>query len=535
MGAVLVAAPSVRAADERGAVQGVVNDASGQPVAGAFVKLKNAERRLTFLVVSQTQGRFEAKDLPIGKYTVQGVGAGYESEWFQNVSVSTGESAKVGLALTNRQGAMLPPAWPKRLPQDQVAKVSKDAKDLPEGEGKQLVTERCTTCHDVQRIAVKRSPEADWQNTVKRMRGIMATMNVPDLTDAQAATIVNYASANFKPAQPYDANSRLPRTLLTGKAMNYRVVTYDLVNGYAEPHDVASDPQGNAWVAERAGKLGRFDTKTLEFTERNPPPGPAAPDRQRLGNPQIDSKGILWVADGPNQRWLSYDTKTDRFLAFAWPRGKGNAGGNTMALHPDGTVWATGAGKEARKLDPSTGTFSFYEAPAAKQRKDPGAYGMAVAGDGSVWFAEDNVDLMARIDPATGNVEEFKIPYQGHAFPRRMNSDANGDLWVALWNAGKLMKIDHKTKQMTIYTPPTQNGGHYSVIVDKKNNYIWVSEHQVDKVARFDPKTEEWVEFPLPEAESDPRRIDIDPTNPNRVYFSGNTAARVGFVEYLPQ
>src|SRR6266478_4357730 len=87
MGAVLVAAPSVRAADERGAVQGV--------------------------------------------------GAGYESEWFQNVSVTTGESAKVGLALTNRQGAMLPPAWPKRLPQDQVGKVSKDAKDLPDGDGKQ--------------------------------------------------------------------------------------------------------------------------------------------------------------------------------------------------------------------------------------------------------------------------------------------------------------------------------------------------------------------------------------------------------------
>ena len=51
-----------------------------------------------------------------------------------------------------------------------------------------------------------------------------------------------------------------------------------------------------------------------------------------------------------------------------------------------------------------------------------------------------------------------------------------------------------------------------------------MSEHQVDKVARFDPKTQEWVEFPLPEAESDPRRLDIDPTNPNRIFFSGNTA-----------
>jgi streptogramin lyase/cytochrome c5 len=534
-GAVLVSTQSVRAADERGSVQGVINDASGQPVTGAFVKLKNADRRLTFMVVSQGRGQFEAKDLPTGTYSVQGVGAGYESNWFTDVNVTAGDSAKVGLALTNKQGAMLPPAWPKRLPQEQVAKVSKDAKDLPEGDGKALVAERCTTCHDVQRIAVKRSPRADWEHTIGRMRGLMATMNIPDLTDAQNTTILNYVSANFKPAQPYDANSRLPRTLLTGKAMNYRVVTYDLVNGYAEPHDVASDPKGNAWVAERAGKVGRFDPKTLEFSERNTPPGPASADRQRLGNPQIDAKGIMWMPDGPNQRWLSFDTNTDKFLAFAWPRGKGPAGGNTMALHPDGTVWATGAGKEARKLDPATGTFSFYEAPSAKDHKNPGAYGMAIAGDGSVWFAEDNTDLMARVDPATGKVEEFKIPYQGKAFPRRMNSDANGDLWVALWEAGKLMKIDHKTKQMTLYDSPTKNGGHYSVIVDKKSGYIWVSEHQVDKVARFDPKTEEWVEFPLPEAESDPRRIDIDPTNPNRIYFSGNTAGRVGFVEYLPQ
>ena len=131
-------------------------------------------------------------------------------------------------------------------------------------------------------------------------------------------------------------------------------------------------------------------------------------------------------------------------------------------------------------------------------------------------------------------VEEFKIPYEGKAYPRRMNSDANGDLWVALWTAGRLMKIDHKTRQMTIYTPPTETVGNYSVVVDKKNNLIWASEHQVDRIARLDPRTEEWTEFPLPEAESDPRRIEIDPTNPNRIFFSGNTAGRVGFVELLP-
>jgi len=526
-------AAAAQAADERGVVQGVVNDAAGQPVAGAMVKLINADRHLTFMVASQDQGRFQAGDLPAGQYTVQGIGAGFESNKSAPVTVEGGKSAKIDLALANKQGAMLAPAWPHRLPEEQIKGVSLD---LPAGDGQSLVSERCTTCHDVQRIVVKRTTLPEWQHIIERMRGQMAIQNVPDISNQEAAAIVNYLTASFKSEQPDDPNNRLPRELLTGKAMKYRAVTYDLVNHHAEPHDVASDPQGNAWVAERAGKLGRFDPKTYEFVEVAVAAGGAAPNRQRLGNPQIDKNGILWVADGPNGRWLSYDTKYDKFASFQWPKGRGPAGGNSMAVHPDGTIYATGMGKEVRALNPEKAEFKFYESPSSgKGKQEPGAYGLAVAGDGSVWWAQDNIDKMGRIDPATGQIEEYTIPYTGgHAFPRRMNSDANGDLWVALWQAGKLMKIDHKTREMKIFTPPTPNAGAYSVVVDKKNDLVWVSEQKVDKIARFNPKTEEWVEFPLPEAQSDPRRIDIDPVYPNRVYFSGNSAGRVGFVEVLP-
>jgi virginiamycin B lyase len=524
-------AQATRAADDRGAVQGVVNDASGQPITGAFVKLKNAERRLTFMVISQDHGQFRAADLPAGQYTVQGVGGNFQSDVSKPLSVSAGQSATIDLALSNARGPLLPPAWPQRILEAQIPGISTE---LPVGDGKDLVEARCTTCHDLVRVVVKRSDHDDWDHTVHRMRARMAAAGVPDLTDAEAATIADYLSSKFGLVQPYDPNSRLPTALLQGKALHYRAVTYDLVDHHAEPHDVASDPQGNAWVSERAGKLGKFDPHTLEFVEMKTPPGPADPDRQSLGNPQIDSRGMLWVSDGPNHRWLSFDTKTEKFIAFAWPQGKGNAGGNSMALAPDGMIWATGGNKEARMLDPNDARFKFFVSPSAKGGYEPGAYGIAVAGDGSVWWAEDAADKMARVDPKTGAVEEFKIPFDGYAFPRRMNTDANGDLWVALWNAGRLMKIDYKTKQMTIYTPPSKTGGNYSVVVDKKNDYIWVSEHQVDKIARFDPKTEEWVEFPLPEAESDPRRVDIDPTDANRIFFSGNTPGRVGFVEVLP-
>jgi streptogramin lyase len=535
-GIALIASQSAFAADDRGSLQGVVNDASGKPVVGAMVKVKNAERRLTFMVPSQDGGRFEAKDLPVGKYTVQGVGGDFQSAVSAPVSVTTNAAAKADVALTAKRGTLLPPAWPQRIPEEQADKASKDFNALPAGESKMLVAQTCTPCHDVQRIMVKRSSEDEWSHIVARMRTRMAAANQPVASDEDTKKIIAYLSASFPPIQPYDPNSRLPTQLLAGKALKYRAVTYDLADHFAEPHDVASDPQGNAWVGERAGRVGRFDPRTLEFVEFKTPPGPAAEDRQSLGNPQIDARGIMWVPDGPNNRWLSFDTKTEKFTAYAWPRGMaGGAGGNSMALHPDGTIWATGANKEVRMLDPKDVRFKAYQSPSAKPGSPaPGAYGLAVAGDGSVWWAEDEIDKMARVDPATGQVEEFKIPdVGGHAFPRRMNTDANGDLWVALWDAGKLMKIDYKTKEMTVYTPPSKTGGNYSVVVDKKNNYIWVSEHQVDKIARFDPKTQEWVEFPLPEAESDPRRIDIDPTNPNRIFFSGNIAGRVGFIEVL--
>src|SRR5213082_1243070 len=122
-GAVLFAAQSVLAADG-GNVQGVVSDATGKPVAGAFVKLKNDQKRLTFMVISREQGRFEAKDLPPGQYRVQGVGGDLQSKWSPEVAVAAGGAgAKVTLALTDPRGPALAPAWPHRVPEAEAAKA----------------------------------------------------------------------------------------------------------------------------------------------------------------------------------------------------------------------------------------------------------------------------------------------------------------------------------------------------------------------------------------------------------------------------
>ncbi len=526
--------PLAGAAENNSTIEGVVQDASGKPAAGAFVKLKNNERHLEFMVISQAQGRYTVGNLPAGQYVIQGVGGGYQSSVSAPVDVAQGKTAKLDLSLTAKQGPMLPRAWPMKTPEALMVTVSKD---LPEGDGKKLVATRCTTCHDTERFIGFHMPRDRWAFTVRRMRGRMRTAKIRDLTADEAKLAIDYLSAIFAPVRPVDLNDRLPRTFLEGKALHYRVVQYDIsdTNVGAEPHDVAVDPHGNGWVSQRTGKLGRLDPNSLEYSEVAIPAGVAADDGQVLGNLQIDAKGQLWVPDGPNYRWLDYDVNTGKFTSYDWPKdNRADAGGNSMLIHPNGTIWET-AGNQVRMLNTATKEFKFFDPPSyAATQKPTGAYGITVAGDGSVWWAEDMVDSMSRIDPATGKVEEYKIPFDGLAYPRRMSHDARGDLWVGLWNAGLLMKVDYETKQMTFFAPPTETSGTYSVTVDRKNNLIWVSEQQADKIARYNPKTGEWVEFPLPDSESDPRRLEIDPNNPNRVWWSGNLSARMGFVEVLP-
>lgn len=523
---------SMRAATYSGVVEGVVKNSSGQPVAGAFVKLKNEQRRLTFMVISQAQGRYTADRLPAGKYIVQGVGNGFQSGWSAPVDVAEGRAAKLDISLTAPQAAMLPPAWPGRIPEEEAARAQ-----WPEGAGKQIATSRCVACHEAGRTLARRQSREGWQESVHDMRENMRNMGMPDLTDQEASVLLDYLASNFPPMARPDPNSRLPRTPMRGEAMRYRVVQYDLENGNAETHDIAVAPDGTGWANQRAGgKLSKFDPETYEYSEFTPPAIKAP--QARMGNLQVSKDGVVWLPENNDRRWLSFDIKTAKWTSYEVPTWiRGSAGGNSMALAEDGLIWNTGPGL-AKSLNPVTKEWKAYISPTGQTSKtNPGGYGIAIAGDGKVWFAMNHVDKIARVDPATGKVDEFNIPVQGIAYPRRMTNDTEGNIWVSLWSAGKLMKIDYKTAEMSTFDPPTTNSGVYSVDVDEKNNLIWMTLHRVDKIARFNPKTLEWVEFPLPQAETDVRRVEIDPSNPNRLWWStvGNFGgvARMGFVELL--
>ena len=539
----MIAAVSIRAADNTGVLEGVVKDNAGAPVAGAFVKMKNAERRLTFMVVSQAQGRYTA-NVPPGKYVVQGVGGEYQSALSAPKDVAAGRSTSIDVALSDKRAPRLPNAWPGRPPGQGGGEAAGTAPlKLPDGNGKQLVTGKCTACHDAARIANARYARAHWLDIIDDMQEYARGSEIArELTSEEVNVLLDYLLTNFSDAnargrgrQTVDPNSRLSRTLVTGAATKYVAVEFELPKTNVEPHEITVDNQGNGWVTQRTGgRLGRFDTKTFTYTEFDPPAG--ATKKVRLNGIVRGLDNKLWFVDGgPNRRFLYYDTVSETFNVFPLPKLKyGNATGNTMRVHPNGTVWLCNIGSnQIIRLDPTTKKIDVWEVPAGVQaRKNATPYGMAVAGDGKVWFVENTFNQLGRVDPATGKIDEFPIPVKG-AVTRKMGSDSEGNIWVGLHVPGKLMKVDYKTNQMTIFDPPTEDSGVYSVQGDPKSKVIWFSQQHADQIARFDPATRAFTEFALSNAEEDHRRIEIDPTNSNRIWWTGNTSGRIGYVELL--
>ena len=160
-------------------------------------------------------------------------------------------------------------------------------------------------------------------------------------------------------------------------------------------------------------------------------------------------------------------------------------------------------------------------------------YGMAVGTDNTVWFAEQHAEKFAKIDN-TGKITEVDVPGRGAGMIRlrRSGVDAEGNIWTGEYGGvGKLAMLDVGTGKVTDYATPTKYSGGYSVDVDRARNVIWMNELLGDQIARFDPRTKTFVEFRIPSPNGSVRRISVDQSRPNRVWYSSPAKNTVGFLD----
>jgi virginiamycin B lyase len=299
------------------------------------------------------------------------------------------------------------------------------------------------------------------------------------------------------------------------------------------PSGVAVDAHGIAWVTERTtGVLGRFDPNSLTYTRTA---SPAVKGNEfRLDAVAIDPQDRIWfVDDSASARVLQFDPRTKEFSAYAMPayrfpvpdEGWARIGALRFL---NGSVWATGVtSQRILRLEPDSRRFISYSVP-----RGAAPTGLALGGDEMPWYAARIANVVVKLEPDTGKQTRHDSPTLRSGL-QGLAADGEGNLWAAATESGKLVKVDYRTGAVTEYAPPTDDSGPYAIDVDKNRNLIWFSEIYADKIGRFDPAHNAFVEFPHPIADSDVRRIEVDRSHPNRIWWVSARADKVGYIEVL--
>jgi hypothetical protein len=95
----LAAAPRISWAQGEASINGTVTDTTGAIIAGATVKVKNAEVGAVRGVVTDNAGRYDAPSLAVGKYEVSAEQAGFRTEVKTGITLAIGQRAEVNLML----------------------------------------------------------------------------------------------------------------------------------------------------------------------------------------------------------------------------------------------------------------------------------------------------------------------------------------------------------------------------------------------------------------------------------------------------
>ena len=350
-----------------------------------------------------------------------------------------------------------------------LAQRGRTPPQLPEGEGKALVLNACTSCHstaNITRTAGYDSPE-EW-------RRVFSTMI--ELNDAQATTIANYLAEHF----PED-ESRRPN-LIAGDT-EIEIIEWTVPTLGQRSRDPVEAPDGSIWwTGMWASLTGRLDPETGLMEEYKLPP------TARPHTIVPDEDGNIWYTGNSNATVGMLDPKTGLVTEYETEA----RDPHSAVFHPNGNLFFTAQGAAMLgRLNPDTGELKEINV-------EPRPYGIKVDSKGTVWVAFNGTNKIAAMDADTMDVQYFEIPDERSRI-RRLDLDSDGIVWFVNSTMGKIGRLDPATGEITQWDSPSGASSHpYSMAVI--DDVIWYNESGMrpDALVRFNPETESFQSWAIP-------------------------------------
>ncbi len=381
-----------------------------------------------------------------------------------------------------------------------AAAQSRAATPLPEGPGKQLVEELCSSCHSVATIT-----RAAGYSSAQQWRELFSTMI--ELSDAQATTIATYLAQHY----PEDT-SRRPN-LIAGDT-EIEIIEWTVPTLGQRARDPIEAPDGSIWwTGMWASLTGRLDPDTGIMEEFKLPPS------SRPHSVLPDKDGNIWYTGNSNATIGMLNPATGEVTQYKTQA----RDPHTATFHPNGKLYFTAqqAGVLGR-LDPITGEVK--EVPS-----EPRPYGIQVAGNGVVWVAFNGTNKIGAVDPDTLAIKYYEVPNERTRI-RRLAIDSAGIIWFVNSTLGKIGRLDPETAEIKQWDSPSGPSSHpYAIAVI--DDVVWYNESGMrpDALVRFNPRTESFQSWAIPSGAGIIRNVWV--TEDNNLLIHQSSSNRVGLVK----
>jgi len=168
--------------------------------------------------------------------------------------------------------------------------------------------------------------------------------------------------------------------------------------------------------------------------------------------------------------------------------GQGKRGSHDVHLAEDGLVYISDSGgSRIVRVDPATGETRDYKIPDHN-----GTHGLTVDGDGTVWFSGTG-NFVTHLDPTTGLFDQYEASELGiHGNTPVFNS--KGDIWFTELIGNKIGHWDRATDKITYWNSPVADADPYGEDIDHRNN-VWYAEYFTGAMTRFNPETQTFTRF----------------------------------------
>jgi virginiamycin B lyase len=191
------------------------------------------------------------------------------------------------------------------------------------------------------------------------------------------------------------------------------------------------------------------------------------------------------------------------------------------AVAPDGSLWFTEQMvSKLGRLDPKTGNFKEYRLKG----ENDGPHGLVADRDGNIWYTGNFAAHIGKLNPRSGEVTQYKMPNDKAEDPHTAVFDAQGTLWFTVQVGNMVGRLDPKTGKVELKLVPTKEARPYGIQVNSKG-VPFFCEFGTNKMAKIEPKTMEITEYSLAEGVR-PRRLAI--AADDKVYFTDYQGGKLG-------